>query len=139
MVTPTDPPPKKSFGKKASSQPALRSNERWLPVNIVLGMPQRNCQYHGICHIDLDDLEDYHCSKRVGAALRYGDGRLQVRFRKGRMAESLREKHFASGHFIVLTDYTLPKPLQALLPASPVIRRGVYPIRETEDYYVVYF
>lgn len=139
MVTPTNPPPKKSYGKTSYSQPVIRSNEQWLPVNIVLGMPQRNCQYHGICRIELDDLEDCYCPRRVGADIRLLDGQLEIRFRKGRMAESLQKQHFASGHFIVLTDYTLPEPLVVLFGASPVIRRGLYPIRETEDYYLVYF
>lgn len=139
MVTPTNPPPKKSYGKLQSSQSAVCSNEQWLPVNIVLGMPQRNCQYHGICRIELDDLEDCHCPERVGAGIRLCNGQLEIRFRKGRMAELFHEQHFASGYFIVLTDYPLPEPIATLFTATPVIRRGVYPIRETEDYYLVYF
>ena len=139
MVTPTDPPPKKAYGKLRSSQPTVRSDEPWLPVNIVLGMPQRNCQYHGICRIELDDLEDCRCPRRVRAGIRYDQGRLQVRFWRERMPEALREKHFASGCFIVLTDYTLPEFFVALLRAAPVIRRGVYPILETEHFYFVDF
>ena len=115
------------------------SIRRFIPVNIVLGMPQRNCQYHGICRIDVEDDVESVCPHRVRARLRFDGAQLLVYFEKETMPAATAEKHFASGNFIVLTDFTLPGFLQEHFSRSLVIRRGIYPVRETAGDYIVHF
>lgn len=113
--------------------------QQLLPANITLGMPQRNCQYHGICRIDLDDSAEARCPRSVRARLGYDGERLQVWFAKESLSPAAVEKHFASGYFVVLIDYTLPETLRRHFEASLVIRRGIYPVAETDTAYIVCF
>lgn len=120
--------------------PALQRLAKGLiPANIMLGMPQRNCQYHGICRIDVEDDVESVCPHRVRARLGFDGDQLQVHFEKETMPAATAEKHFACGYFIVLTDFTLPEFLQKYFPAPLIIRRGIYPVRETTAYYIVHF
>jgi len=139
MVTPTDYSLPRKHGRAKSSPYISQLDNECVLVNIVLGMPKQRCQYHGICRMDIDDVEDNHCSPKIKANIRYKSKQIHIQFWKEKISEVIAEQHFASGYFIVLTDFTLPESLQAIFNTSLVIRRGIYPVRESEDYYTVYF
>ncbi len=138
MVTLTDYLLPRKHGRAKSSPYISQLDNEWVLVNIVLGMPNRRCQYHGICQMDIDDVEN-HCSPKIKANIRYKSKQIHIQFWKKKISEVIAEQHFASGYFIVLTDFTLPESLQAIFNTPLVIRRGIYHVRESEDYYNVYF
>ena len=118
----------------------LMQEQQWLPVNIVLGMPQKNCQYHGICRIDMDEeMRACSCPNRIKAKMCLVNGKLYLRFVRKYLPEITYGKHFASGYFVMLVDFQLPLDLQQFFQTDFIIRRGVYPVREMTEWLEVVF
>ncbi len=113
-----------------------------ITVFITFGMPTKDCTYNGICRITSKKKQKkttIKCASIADISIS-NKNRLLFKFRKNEMHLQTIKKHFRSGYFIILEDYTTPDfVIKALGQCTTVIRQGVYPIKETDNYYEVIF
>gem|GEM_PF-3380058 len=120
--------------KYPTSEKYRRKDALSLRVEVLFGMPGKDCRYHGICRIEPEKEDSsegstsasYQKAKAV-VSLR-PEGNLFFRFAKNSMLSSVFDRYFGSGYFVLLQDYAMPEFVgKALGAAVPVLRQGIYP------------
>jgi len=105
-----------------------------LRVEVLFGMPGKDCRYHGICRIEPEKEDSYEGAvsasyqKAKAVVSLTAEGNLLFRFAKNSMLPSVFDRYFGSGYFVVLQDYAMPGFVgKALGAVVPVLRQGIYP------------
>ena len=112
-----------------------------LEVNVVFGMPSKSCQSLGICKIEpIDRLQIDKKQNRIETEIILEKSKnLIFQFKKSRISEELKLKHFASGKFQILEAFELPNFTKNVLKKSFRIEAGTYPIITDSTFYRVFF
>lgn len=113
-------------------------------ADIVLGMPKKGCQYHGICKIDpFEAIEDSNRKLPVNTVhatiCKTDKDDLVIQFAKFRMQQVTYDKHFAKSEFTVLQSIEVPDFINKKLKGNFYIKAGNYPIQRRQAYYQVTF
>ncbi len=128
---------------------ALKLNEaqRTVTVEVVFGMPAKDCLYHGICKIEPattpqpginGQVKPSTLTKVVVSAT--STGQLVFRFYKDTMLRGKASRHFGSGFFIVLEEIKTPEWMNEALDIHGYnISKGIYKVNEDEAWYEVAF
>lgn len=135
----------------------LNETQRTVSVEVVFGMPAKDCLYHGICRIEPASSAPQGISTQgintMGASgtakssayvkaevSATSTGQLVFRFRKDGILRGKASRHFGSGYFIVLEPIDLPDWVSdgLELPAFK-IWCGIYHVNEKALYYEVTF
>ncbi len=106
-------------------------------INIMFGMPSRDCAFSGICRIESKMKNDHNCQDcfSVGRLVLVGKKQINFDFLKTSMKATTIEKYFGSGHFIIIEAYEMPEFVnQALGMKQLLIQPGIYPVVENEDH-----
>lgn len=114
-----------------------------LAGKIVLGNPAKDCEHLGICHVHQDDDDEpgkpvfrLRCpSFKVELSI-LPFGQLEIFIPSGNISDELRERHFSTNVFFIITPFYFPPAIAARLGypgVCPVIRPGIYPWVETPD------
>ncbi len=131
----------------------LNEAQRTVSVEVVFGMPAKDCLYHGICRIDPasaspkanyangtagDSGKNRSYSKAEVSAT--STGQLVFRFFKDDMLRGKASRHFGSGFFIVLESIRTPAWVNKALDIYGYnISKGIYKVKEEEAWYEVAF
>jgi hypothetical protein len=125
----------------------LNEAQRTVSVEVVFGMPAKDCLYHGICKIEpatAPQMGLYGTAKpstltkaEVSAT---STGQLVFRFYKDDMLRGKASRHFGSGYFIVLEAIRTPTWMNEALDLHGYnISRGIYKVNEEAAWYEVAF
>jgi len=132
--------PKSSCAKSSKLNNLKKENS--ISTSVVFGMPAKDCSYNGICRIEPLDMFNENTSRCIGIATitRVGTKHLLFQFPKDQMHRLTIHKHFGSGYFVLLEDYETPEFVGKVLgQCAPVIRQGIYPIVDKDDFFEVIF
>jgi hypothetical protein len=131
----------------------LNEAQRTVTVEVVFGMPAKDCLYHGICKIE-PATTPHNAEKpakgtngqakpstltkaEVSAT---STGQLVFRFHKDDMLRGKASRHFGSGYFIVLEDIRTPAWMNEALDIHGYnISTGIYKVNEGKAWYEVAF
>jgi hypothetical protein len=125
----------------------LNEAQRTVSVEVVFGMPAKDCLYHGICRIEpasAPPVGRYGTAKpstltkaEVSAT---STGQLVFRFYKDGMLRGKANRHFGSGYFIVLESIRTPAWMNDSLDIHGYnISKGIYKVKEEAAWYEVAF
>ncbi len=141
LIKDTQEKPNASCAKRSSLE-KNESKQKSIMASVVFGMPAKDCSYNGICRIDHADMYNQYSAGCISIAeiFRVGKKHFLFRFSKNKMRKLTIRKHFGSGYFIVLEDYETPEFIGTTLgQCAPVIRQGIYPVLDKDDYFEVLF
>lgn len=112
-------------------------------AKIILGMPSKNCQFHGICKIEPDGFFDYRQSvstSYVKAIFVLNESKkLEIHFEKKELLPKVEQEHFSNKYFQILEEVKTPDFINKTLKQDIKIKVGVYSIIENKTYYKVLF
>lgn len=113
-------------------------------ADIILGMPKKACQYHGICKIDpFEEIQDetvgLPANKAHATVCKTDNGDLVIQFAKERMHQRTFQRHFATKVFTVLESIAVPDFINEELDGKFWVKVGEYPIIDTPAYFQVNF
>ena len=114
-----------------------------ISVEVIFGMPSKDCRFTGICRIDPDHTfmkRDKSCSSAKALIYKGKNDGLTFQFQKKGMLLETMEKYFGSGSFVVLEDFKMPGfVLKSVELTDYCIVIGVYGIVEMEDCFRIQF
>ena len=112
-----------------------------LEVNIVFGMPSKSCQHLGICKIEpINELKIKEKQRRIKSEIILeSTGSLIFQFRKNRISDEVKQKHFSFGKFQILEAFELPNFVESVLKIPFRIEAGIYPVTTNSTFYKIYF
>jgi len=113
-------------------------------INIVLGMPSKNCQFHGICKIEPPLSQNSAMGVKpnhgIRAILSFNKRKeLEILFQKKDLTEKLRAYHFGRESFLVLEPVNIPEFAARALGRGFKVSVGRYPIYEADSFYKINF
>lgn len=125
----------------------LNEAQQTVSVEVVFGMPAKDCLYHGICKIEPANTPQTgidgtakpstHTKAEVSAT---STGQLVFRFYKDDMLRGKASRHFGSGYFIVLESIETPSWMNEALDINAYnISKGIYKVKEEMAWYEVAF
>ncbi len=112
-------------------------------VDIILGMPSKDCRSFGICKIVPIDSFSPEILKRSNAVRAklvlhpYKD--LAIKFYTSNMSEITKQKYFGTPFFLVNETVKTPEFVNTILERCYIIYKGEYSITRKQKYYEVSF
>jgi hypothetical protein len=116
-----------------------------IPVEIILGNPQKDCLFLGICQVrQLSGLLPELCPTCQSATFGFIQAsecqRLEILFLKKHLHPALIEQHFASSFFHIEAAYALPEEIaRAIELNNHWILPGRYPLFVADRFISVIF
>ncbi len=112
-----------------------------MDVHVVLGMPSKNCQFHGICKIEpMPDFNLTLPTHKTQARLVLNESQeLEFHFKKSSLTPQITKQHFSTNFFKILEPVELPEFITLALKISFKIETGSYPITTDRENYKVCF
>jgi hypothetical protein len=112
-------------------------------VEVVLGMAQHNCRFHGICRIEkqgaVTEVSDCGCRDTVpGWLLRPEPNYCVLMLWRGSLPADRETYHFNRKRIELNNALSISSHYPTRLGGDLQLRRGSYSIRATKDYYVLY-
>lgn len=122
--------------------PNSKSYQQPVPfqVEVVFGVPGKNCNGVGICRISSIDHARVnwkcpHAYAWMGAAL---DGSLTLSFERSRLPQAVCERYFGEQNFQIEEAYPIPAAILSRLNLpSFVVKPGPHPIQVSELFFIV--
>ena len=112
-------------------------------VDLILGMPSKDCSSFGICKIIPIDNNSSALLNRTNAVrgklLLHSRNDLEIKFYTESMSERTKQKYFGTPFFLVNETVKTPHFVNAILERCFIIHKGKYPITKKEKYYKVSF
>ncbi len=124
----------------------VSKNQVQIWANIEFGMLSANCKNFGICKIHLNsfitkpDFEKKRCqcNNSFSAIFLSKKGELEMLFMKAFMSKKVIKKYFSTKFFQIDEAFQVPTDISDLVDISAItIKKGYYPITETEGFYIV--
>lgn len=135
-----------SLGSRKRKKSASVRFDGNIDVDIVLGMPSKNCQFHGICKINPSsnlDYEDFLCSnnylKNSLKAVLHVDRQknLIIKFDRNTITAFIEYEYLSEDLFVIAESIETPFFVNDYFGIPFRIKKGVYPVIRGEKYYQI--
>lgn len=118
--------------------PVPQAQSNGLPVEIIYGLPSRNCRGMGICQVKLlenaGSLPHCKCSSLALASLST-KGTLELRIFRHSLAPLQYQAHFQNQEFVLEEPKVLESSVCEALKIGPSeLLAGKYPVQESQEY-----
>ncbi len=116
----------------------LQAQSNGLSVEIIYGLPSRNCRGMGICQVKLQEnansLTQCKCSSLALARIT-AKGSLELRIFRQSLDPLLYQAHFQNLEFVLEEPKVLESSVCDALKTGPIeLMAGKYPIQESQEY-----
>ena len=134
------------FGREGNKKFTSAGRDGNIDVDIVLGMPSKNCQFHGICKINASsnlEPDDFMNSKTylknsLKAILNLDEKKnLIIRFDCNTITTFIKDKYLKDDLFIISESIKIPDFASSYFRTSFEIKKGIYPIEKGVEYYQI--
>ncbi len=116
----------------------LLKKEDYLLAKVMLGAPSRRCEGMGVCKITLIQSPDsaydlWGCKSALALIVPGRHNNWKLFFLKGSMCAQMAQRYFGGGTFRIDEGSIFERPETGSL----LFLAGVYPVIETEKYFIV--